>query len=59
MTPTDLSEQGLELKIVADLTGLTSAQIKAAQSAASIAIDPSRSSSTRRTAARADAPPPG
>jgi len=37
MTPTDLSEQGLELKIVADLTGLTPAEVKAAQSAGGVA----------------------
>jgi type I restriction enzyme R subunit len=34
MTPTDLSEMSLELKIASDLTGLTSAEVKAAQSVA-------------------------
>ncbi len=34
MTPTDLSEQGLELKVTSDLTGLTPAEVKAAQSVA-------------------------
>ena len=34
MTPTDLSELSLELKIISDLTGLTTAQVKAAQSVA-------------------------
>lgn len=35
MTPTDLSEMALELKITADLTGLSPAQVKAAKSVGS------------------------
>ncbi len=36
MTPTDLSELALELRIVADLTGLSPEQVKAAQAAGSV-----------------------
>lgn len=40
MPPTDLSEQGLELAIVANLTGLSAAQVKASTTGSGIAETP-------------------